>query len=121
MGQRAGHLDVLEPDGDGVGFGGADPYRQIALSVLLLENDHSLVIHQAHPYAVDEHLHYSHSFPPPGSSLAPSTAPFYPRGGSLSTKEEEGPPALPQKKLTPAARAMNPATTTPTRPTPMRS
>src|SRR5581483_6517065 len=55
--ERAGDGDVLELDGDGVGFGRPDPDREIAIRGLLLQNHHALVIHQADPDALDRHLY----------------------------------------------------------------
>ena len=54
-----GDGDFLKLDGDGVGFRGADPDRQVAVGLLLLEDNDPLVVHQADPDAFDRHLNHA--------------------------------------------------------------
>jgi hypothetical protein len=56
MRQWTRHLNVLQFDRDSVGFECADPNRQKAVLILLLEEHCSLLVHHADPDAVYNHL-----------------------------------------------------------------
>ena len=69
VGEGAGDGDFLELDGDGVGFGRANPDRQIAVGRLLLEDHDPLVVHQAYPDALDRHLDQPPNLLPSNQSM----------------------------------------------------
>ena len=49
----------LEPNGDCVGFGGADPDREVPVGLFFLQDDHALIVHQTHAYRLDGHLDHT--------------------------------------------------------------
>ena len=58
MGERPRELDILKLDSNRIRLSRTDPYGKIAVGVLLLKDDHPLVVHQTHSDAVDCHLNH---------------------------------------------------------------
>jgi hypothetical protein len=63
MGQRSWHRNALQLHGDGIGLRWTNPDGEISLGHFFLENHYSLVIHQAHPNAIDTHLNHNQTSP----------------------------------------------------------